>query len=419
MEVVIVNKNFFISSLLILMITIAGCTGLPKDLMKEYKSEAGAKMTGSMNEEFQTAYLNFSWDILKKSSENSGNIMISPVSIYLALAMTQNGAAGQTKEQMKNTLYSEKITEDDLNVELKKLMNYLNADNETTDLTVANSIWYRKGFEADETFLQKNADYYSSDIKSLDFTKKEAPAAINRWVSDATNKTIDKIIDKINEDVMIYLINAIYFKGDWEVPFNANDTYKQTFNSIQGAVDTDFMHSRGNMEYLQSGGVEGIVLPYKGDKFSFFALIPEKDKTAREMINELSPLEIVEIIDSKESKNLELTIPKFESRYEDSLVDELSKMGMGSAFEPANADFSLMQKSRSMDLYISDVKHKTFIRVDEKGTEAAAVTSVEVVLTSMPVEFQSVVFDRPFVYGIVDLENGLPLFIGIMENPAE
>lgn len=414
------NKNFFISCLLILTMTVTGCTGLSQDLMKGYKSEIGDEVTSSMSEEFKIAYLNFSWDILKKSSENSGNIMISPVSVYLALAITQNGAAGQTKEQMKNALYSEKIPEDDLNADIKKLMNYFNDGDETIDLNVANSIWYREGFEADETFLQKNADYYSAAIKSLDFTKKEALDEINRWVSDATNKTIDKIIDKIDDDVMMYLINAVYFKGDWEMPFNANSTYKQSFNTLHGAVDTDFMHRRGDISYLKSGGSEGIVLPYKGDKFAFFALMPEKDKTVREMINELSPMRIAEIIGSKETKNLELSLPKFESRYEDSLVDELSKMGMEIAFEPVNADFSLMQKSRNKDLYISDVKHKTFIRVDEKGTEAAAVTSVAVDGTSMLVEVvKKVVFDRPFVYGIVDLENGLPLFIGIMENPAE
>lgn len=413
------NKNFFISCFLILTMTVTGCTGLSRDLMKGYTSDMGTEIAGSVSEEFKKAYLSFSWNILKKSSENSGNIMISPISIYLALAMTQNGADGQTKEQMKNALYSEEITEEDLNTEIKKLMNYLNADDEAIDLTVANSIWYREGFEADETFLQKNADYYSADIKSLDFAKKEAPDEINRWVSDATNKTIDKIIDKISEDVMMYLINAVYFKGDWKVPFSANKTYKQDFNSPQGAVDADFMSRRGNMDYLKSGGAEGIVLPYKGDKFAFFALMPEKDKTAREMINELSPLKIGEIIGSKETKNLELSIPKFESRYEDSLVDELSKLGMKIAFEPANVDFSLMQKSRNTNLYISDVKHKTFIKVDEKGTEASAVTSVQVEATSMPVEVQRVVFDRPFVYGILDLENGLPLFIGIMENPAE
>lgn len=123
--------------------------------------------------------------------------------------------------------------DDDLNTELKKLMKYLNASDDAIKLAVANSIWYREGFEADEAFLQKNADYYSAAIKSLDFRKKEAPDEINRWVSDATNKTIDKIIDKIDDDIMMYLINVVYFKGDWEVPFNANSTYKQSFNSLQ------------------------------------------------------------------------------------------------------------------------------------------------------------------------------------------
>lgn len=414
----ITNKNFFVSCLLVFTMLITGCAGLPQDLTKGYSSEVNNEMTGPMNEEFKKAYLDFSWKIFKQSSENSGNIMVSPLSVYIALAMTQNGADGQTKADMKSTLGAGEIPEDDLNKELKKLMSYLNSDDESIDLTVANSIWYRKGFEADEGFLRKNADYYSAALKSLDFTEKGAPDTINRWVSDATNGTIDKIVSQINDDVMMYLINAVYFKGDWEEPFKANNTYKQPFNSPGGSADTEFMHRRGDMDYLSSGGTEGVLLPYKGGKLAFVALLPPEGETPGEMINGFSALKIWELIKNKENKTIELSLPKFESNYEDSLIEELSGMGMGIAFDPDRADFSLMQKSREKNLYISDVKHKTFIRVDEKGTEAAAVTSVEVGTTSMPVEVQKVTFDRPFIYGIVDLENGLPLFMGIMENPA-
>lgn len=403
------TKNFLISCLLVFTISVTGCAGVPQNMTNEYS-----------NEELKKSYLNFSWDLFKQSSENPGNIMVSPLSVYAALSMTQNGAEGQTKTDMKNTLKAGEIPEDELNKGLKEWMNDLNSNVEGIDLTVANSIWYRKGFEADEEFLKKNNDYYSAaSLKNLDFNDKKAPDTINEWVKDATNGTIDKIIDQINDDMMIYLINAVYFKGDWKDPFSSNNTYKQPFNSPERTENMDFMHRRGDMSYLSSDGTEGVLLPYVGEKFALIALLPPEGETPREMIDNFSANKIWKLIKNKEDKTINLSMPKFESNYENSLIEELSNMGMETAFDPNNADFSLMQKSRDKDLCISDVKHKTFIKVDEKGTEASAVTSIGIGATSAPMQIQELTFDRPFIYGIVDLENGLPLFIGIMENPNE
>jgi len=413
------KKNFLISCMLVFTMSVTGCAGVPQDLTDEYSNEVYDHMTDPMNEKLKKSYLNFSWDFFKQSSEKPGNIMVSPLSVYTALSMTQNGACGQTKTDMKNTLKAGGISEDELNKGLKEWMNDLNSNVESIDLTVANSIWYRKGFEADEEFLQKNGDYYSASLKSLDFNDKKAPDTINEWVKDATNGTIDKIIDQINDDIMICLINAVYFKGDWKDPFSSNNTYKQVFNSSEKTENIDFMHRRGDMSYLSSDGTEGVLLPYVGEKFALVALLPPEGETPREMINNFSANKIWKLIKNKENKTINLSIPKFESNYEDSLIEELSNMGMKTAFDPNNADFSLMQKSRNKDLCISDVKHKTFIKVDEKGTEASAVTSIGIGATSAPMQIQELTFDRPFVYGIVDLENGLPLFIGIIENPNE
>jgi len=349
---------------------VTSCTSPANDLMKGYGSKVDALSLEPLDENLKESILNFSWNMFKENSQNTGNLMISPISIYTALAMALNGADGDTKAAMSEALSAKGITEEDLNAGMKSWIRSLTNEDKIVKLDIANSIWYRNGFEADETFLQKNADYYSSSIKSLDFSKKDSVNTINDWVKDSTNGTIDKIIDNINDDVMMYLINAIYFKGDWKDQFKANNTYKQPFNVPTGAVDTEFMHRSGNVDCLNGDGVTGVVLPYLDEQFAFVALLPEEGKTPRELIDNFSAMKLIKLLKNKKETNIDLSLPKFESRYEDSLNDELSKLGMDIAFDLNAADFSLMSKSHKKELFISNVKHKTFIRVDEKGTEA-------------------------------------------------
>jgi len=414
------NKKiiYIISCITAMVMIVTSCTSPANDLMKGYDSKVDALSLEPMDENLKEAILNFTWNMFKENSKNKGNMMISSVSIYTALAMTLNGADGDTKAAMLETLSAKGITEEDLNTGMKAWIRSITNEDRIAKLNIANSIWYRNGFEADETFLQKNADYYFASIKSLDFSKKDSVNIINDWVKDSTNGTIDKIIDNINDDTMMYLINAIYFKGDWKDQFKANNTYKQSFNTSTGAVDTDFMHRSGNVDYLNGDGVTGVVLPYLDEQFAFVALLPEEGKTPGDLIDDFNAMKLINLLKNRKETNIDLSIPKFESRYEDSLNDELSKLGMEITFDPNVADFSSMSKSHNKELFISDVKHKTFIRVDEKGTEAAAVTSVEMNTTSMPIEVQKLVFDRPFIYGIVDVTTGIPLFMGIMENPT-
>jgi serpin B len=370
-----------------------------------------------MDEKFNQAILNFTWNMFKESSSNEGNLMISPISAYFALAMAANGADGDTKTEMMKALSAENVPLDDLNKGLNYWMNTITKDR-IAKFSITNSIWYREGFKANKDFLQTNADYYSAYIRSLDFMQKSAPDTINGWVKEATNDKIDKIVGEINDDLVMYIINAIYFNGDWKYEFSANKTRKESFNAPSGKVETDFMSRRGKMDYLEFNGVTGVILPYLDGQFAFVGLLPEEGETPKDIINNLTVLDLINLMKNKEEKNIELSIPKFEVSYEDSLINELSNMGMKLPFEPYSADFSKMNESGEKDLFIGEIKHKTYIRVDEKGTEAAAVTSIGVEATSMPVEFPRLTFDRPFVYGIVDVTTGIPLFIGIMENPA-
>ena len=407
-----------ISIFLISTMILSACSNPSGDLMKGIVSNNKDRVPEPMKAELNQAILNFTWKMFKESSNNEGNLMISPPSAYLALAMTLNGADKETKTEMLKALSADNISIDELNMGLYDWMTSLMSKDRTAKLSIANSIWLRDGFNANKNFLQTNADFYSAYIRSLDFSDSSAPETINKWVKEATNETIDKIVDEISQDVMMYLINAIYFKGDWKVQFTANKTYEGDFNTPGGPVKTDFMNRRGEINYLQSNGMTGAVLPYLDEQFAFVGLLPAEGKTPKDLINDLSALDLLSLMKNKEAKNIELSLPKFESSYEDSLNNELSSLGMKTAFEPYKADFSLMREDLVQDLYIGEVRQKTYIKVDEKGTEAAAVTSVAPETTSMPVELPRLVFDRPFVYAILDVTTGIPLFIGIMENPA-
>jgi serpin B len=410
--------KLIICFLLIFMMILTSCASAPIDLMNGIKPDNGGRLPENMNQKLSQSILNFAWNMFKENSKNDGNMMISPPSIYLALAMTLNGADGETKDAMLNALSAQGISSEELNIGLNDWMGYLMSDNRIAKLSIANSIWYRDGFEAEERFLQSNADYYNATVKSLDFNDKSAVDEINKWVKNSTNNTIDKIVEQIGEDTIMYLINAIYFKGDWKNEFDGNKTRKSIFYAPDKEVEADFMNRRGEIKYLKGNDATGVILPYKDEQFAFVGLLPDEGISPRELINNFNALDLGLLIKSSEEKTIELTLPKFESSYEDGLVDELSKLGMEIAFDPYNADFSLMQQNRNKDLAISEVKHKTFIKVDEKGTEASAVTSVAVDATSMPVEVPKIVFDRPFIYSVIDVMTGIPLFIGIMENPV-
>jgi serpin B len=221
----------------------------------------------------------------------------------------------------------------------------------------------------------------------------------------------------------MYLINAVYFKADWAQQFEKTDTYERVFNSPDGEKSVDFMHRLGSILDISADGASGVALPYVDSDYMFFALMPDDASITAENWLQSQPegeafAGIYERINSADELQINLALPRFEATYEDSLKDDLSLLGMDIAFAPGEADFSRMQEIGGKDIYIGDVKHKTFIRVDEKGTEAAAVTAVEMKATSMPSYDKEIIFDRPFIYGIMHMPTGVPLFTGIMEDPS-
>lgn len=392
------------------------------DLMSAVHAAERPATPAVPDEAIRKAVNRFSAALFKASADKKGNVMVSPASVYLALAMTLNGADGETKAAMLKVLADQGLTVDMINQASRDWMTLLAKSGSKTTVSIANSIWFDQEFAPYKPFLQANADYYAAGARKLDFKNKASVDIINGWVKEATKGTIDKIVDEIRPDVVLYLINAIYFKSDWLTPFEKSDTHNRTFNTPGGAIETPFLKRTGKMSYFSGNNATGVALPYDDGQFAYFALLPDGQTTPREWLAKQEPAtlfaNIVGMMSQKSNFTVDLAMPKFESRYEDSLLDELTGLGMGIAFDPGKADFSQMNESHTKDLYIGEVKHKTYVRVDEKGTEAAAVTSVEMRVTSLPMSDKQLTFDRPFLYGIMDLKTGLPLFVGIMENPS-
>jgi len=352
------------------------------------------------------------------------NSMLSPLSVLLALGMTTNGADGPTLSSMLDVLTPEEGTLEQLN---DANATYLDSIHKLRDieLSIANSLWLNKRVVFDKAFLNKTQEAYHATAKTLDFSAKSSLASINGWVKDATRGTIPTILDAIDPASLMYLINAVYFKGDWMLPFTKESTYEQDFFLKDKSVRVPFMHQSVQLPYANAMGAQMLLMPYTNSRFALVAMLPPLDTDlsswlAGQKEEGIFTKRLFDSVDRLQETSMELSFPKFESSYKDSLVDELQAMGMKMPFDAMQADFSRMTENRSKDLVIGEVLHKTFIRVDEKGSEASAVTSVMIKMTSMPIREQfELTFNRPFFYAIIDREARIPLFMGTMGNPRE
>ncbi len=364
----------------------------------------------------------FAFELFRKATaalQPNENALLSPLSVGMALAMTNNGAAGATREAIEKTLKFDGFSTEDINAYYRKLMADLPALDPKTTLNIANSIWYKQGFNVLPDFLDVNRTFYQAEVSALDFTDPKAPDAINKWVNTKTKGKIPTIIDGgIPEYMVMYLINAVYFKGDWERRFDKSATSKRTFNRPgNNPLQTDFMHVKHTFKVASTDDVEAIELPYGNKKYSMVILKPRGEGGAAPLAEKLPDSDAWGTLASRfQPREVQLSLPKFKFSYENKLNDELSALGMGIAFGQGGiADFSGINGDGG--LQISEVKHKSFIEVNEEGTEAAAVTSVGIELTSAPQTYAFNV-DRPFLFAIRELTTGLILFIGQVNDPS-
>ena len=365
----------------------------------------------------------FAFDIFKEivsNEENENNLMISPLSISLALAMTYNGADGDTKEAFEKVLHLNGLSVEEINQSYQKLVSALLSVDPKVIMEIANSIWYRDDFYVENDFLNINKNYYDAEVIDLDFTDPASVDVINNWVSDKTHEKIDKIIEKIDPENVMFLINAVYFKGIWKYQFNKNDTKDEPFYNQNGDLlnNVKMMSFKEKISYASNDLFQAVELPYGQGNFTMIVLLPKYHVSLDNLVSEMNSTSWKTWMESFSDKTeVNVYLPKFKVEYKKELIPDLAQLGMGIAFSDF-ADFTKINKNGG--LYISSVKHKTFIEVDEEGTEAAAVTSVTVSFTSaggggdVSIEFRA---DHPFIYVIREKYTGAIMFMGKIAEP--
>jgi serpin B len=280
----------------------------------------------------------------------------------------------------------------------------------TTKLNIANSIWYRKGFPIKPAFKSLNTKYFNSRVQELDFKQSWALDTINNWCAGKTNNLIQKPLDQISSDAMMYLINAIYFKGVWRKKFDPKSTFISQFRNEAGnQVEVNMMQKVDTFAYLEDENAQYLDLPYGNKAFSMTIILPDNNKTTADILNGLTVDKWNSILQNLTSREVEVYLPRFKTQNKFDLKPVLQKMGMNLAFTP-QADFSDIS---DIGLLISRIIHSTYLDVNEEGTEAAAVTIVELVNTSLPVR-PVIRVNRPFLYIIREKSTGVILFIGKM-----
>lgn len=346
------------------------------------------------------------------------NSMIPPLSVSLALAMVYNGTGGNTKKQMEDLLHKANLTPDDINQSYKDLVAGLVSHDPKVELSISNAIFYRNTFIIKPDFITTDQNYYQAEVSGLDFTKTtETLDRVNGWVNTKTKGKIDKIIEQVNAEDVMYLLNAIYFNGEWQYRFDTKETSDLSFtkeNKEVIQVSTMIIENPFNIYSHQD--FEMLEMPYGSGKYSMLIFLPVSGKNTNDVISLMTADQVNEWISKLSEQKKKVFLPKFEFKFDNSLVAELQVLGMTDAFDDAKA--SLSGISDDAKLIISEVMHKTYIKVDERGTEAAAVTGITVGTTSVGPD-NSFRVDHPFVFAIREKDTKAILFIGKVMNPNQ
>lgn len=369
--------------------------------------------------EIVAANTRFAFKLYREIAEHDSgnNVFISPASIALALAMTYNGAAGETRRAMASVLELEGLSLEDVNRANAELVDTLAGLDPKVRLAIANSLWARQGVTFDSDFLRRNKTSYHAEIETLDFGNPRAPDTINAWVRKHTEGKIEKILDGIDEGAVLFLINAIYFKGNWSKQFDKRLTRKNDFTLPDGRrVQLSMMSQNGKYQYYEEKDFQAVSLPYGNGRLSMYIFLPAERSSLATFQRSLDSKRWTAWMSRFEELQGSIALPRFKLEYSATLNEPLKALGMAPAFDAKRADFSAMCPDTQVK--IDEVKHKTFVEVNEEGTEAAAVTSVGITLTAfIPERTFNMVVDRPFFCAIRDNQSGTVLFMGAILDP--
>lgn len=414
------NKRMCLTVISLLLIcaigiNLTGCATKvqAKDLMEGITPNAVTPLNDLSPQ--NTAVTDFAIRLFQASEKSGENTLISPLSVLCALSMTANGAENETLQQMENVLG---MTTQELNLYLYSYMQIL-PQGEKYKLNLANSIWFTEdeSFTVNHDFLQANADYYGASIYKTPFNDQTCKD-INNWVKQNTDEMIPKILNRISEDAVMYLVNALAFDAEWMEVYEKNQVKDGEFTKEDGTKqNVVFMHG-SESTYLEDENATGFMKLYKGGKYAFVAMLPNEGVSISDYVASLDGAALNAMLSDPQYTTVHTSMPKFETEYDVEMSDILKEMGMPIAFEPTKADFAGIGTSTEGGVYISRVLHKTFISVGEKGTKAGAATVVEMNCgcSPLPQEPKEVYLDRPFVYMLIDCENNIPFFIGTLMN---
>jgi len=408
-------------NLIFAFFAIIALTQCNSDESKTILSEPIKVELTSTEQQIADEGLSFSMRLFSEVLKESGgvdNVIVSPLSLNIALAMVWNGADGETRKAIQEAIGMSQFHADEVNEFFKKLKDALLQTDPTTKLAIANSIWTHTNFPVKQTFYDLNNTWYDAEVSVLDFKDASTPSVINSWCSNNTNGLIKEMIKEIPSDAVMYLLNALYFKGIWSdgSGFIKKNTKNEPFQKADGkSITVSMMSQNSHQLYYADERLSLTSLTYGNGAYRMVFILPSHG-TVEELVDRLTENGyLTSCLNHAYTYNLNIYIPKFKIEYETEFNNPLTALGMGVAFDKQNADFSGIS---DVDVYISKVKQKAYIDVNEEGTEAAAVTSVEMGVTSAdPGETATFRADRPFIYFIQETSTGVILFAGKTGEP--
>jgi len=363
----------------------------------------------------------FVFDLYHQVASPEDNTFMSPVSVYLALTLLYNGAHGETREEIDELLHAHNMTMEEFNEKCADFREYLEKGTEGIELSLADSLWMEEGIEFSDDYLKKIDEYHDAEAKEIDFADPEAPAKVNKWVLEETEEMIEELFvegEPMPAEIFI-LLNAIYFQGQWMEEFDPDETEKKDFILDDGSTTEVSMMQRESEEideyrHLDGEGFEGVRIPYgeDGNRMGMYVFVP--DDGLEDFYSRLKSDNWKDWMNSFTPKQGKIGLPRFEIEHESILTEPLREMGMEKAFQREEADFSAMVPDAE-GLFLDEIKHKAVVKVDEKGTEAAAVTAA-LGMGDAPEPFE-VIADRPFFFAIRDDEGESILFAGAVVDP--
>ena len=398
-------------SLLLLLLTACGGPSYQAGELKGDPSAVPAVPAEMDLNGAADAVTGFAVELLRQT-DSGGSTLLSPVSVVYALAMTANGAAGETLTQMESVLG---LSLEELNAYLQTYAGQL-PDEKGGRCSLANSIWLRDQADrltVEQSFLDAAAAYYDASVFRAPFDESTL-RDINAWVSDHTGGLIPSIMEEIPESAVIYLINALAFEGEWEDIYREDQVHDGTFTTEDGREQPAELMYGAETAYLEDDLAAGFLKYYQGQNYAFAALLPNEGVSLDDYLSSLTGERLRDLLTHPQDTVVQTAIPKFTAETTTELNDALSALGMADAFDVGLADFSAMGTSTDGPLYISRVLHKTHLTLDERGTRAGAATAVQ--MAGSTADPLSVYLTRPFLYVLMDCEAGLPLFIGTVRD---